>query len=99
MATLTIPIEGALDIRHCTELKGQLMEQLEKATSVQVNLQGVSSADTAGLQLLSSVHRHATKNGIEFEWTHVSSQILEKAQELGMPQESFLKSNTDAQKE
>ncbi len=97
MATPTITIEGSLDIRRCAELKGQIMGQLNQGPSVRMDLAGVSSADTAGLQLLSSLQRHANAEEIELEWMHVGSLIREKAEELGMTQESFLKSNTDAQ--
>lgn len=99
MAIPIIKIEGSLDIRRCAELKEQIMGQLNQGPSVRMDLAGVSTADTAGLQLLSSLQRHANEEDIELEWAHVGSLIREKAEELGMTQERFLKSNTDAQTE
>lgn len=52
-------IGGDLTIPFAGEFRGALLEALDQAASVEVDVSGVSTVDITGLQLLCSAHRAA----------------------------------------
>ena len=52
MSTACLPIEGEMTIYRAAELKQTLLNALNGATSLEVDLHGVTEIDSAGIQLL-----------------------------------------------
>lgn len=58
-----LQLDGEINISRAAELKDALLESLEKAESVEVNLDNITGIDLSCLQLLCSAHRTASKEG------------------------------------
>lgn len=54
-----LKIDGSASIEHVTELKQELAKHLSKSESMDLDLEGVTSADIAFLQLLDSLCKTA----------------------------------------
>jgi len=55
--------QGNVDITKARDLRDELLAALEKGTSVQVKLAGLSDVDLTFFQLLCAAHREAVKLG------------------------------------
>ena len=58
-----LKLDGEMNISRATDLKDALLESLEKAETVEINLNDVTGIDLSCLQLLCSAHRSASKEG------------------------------------
>jgi len=57
----TLSMEGELTIQHADELRTSLINSLNKANHVRLDLEKVTEADISCLQLLYSAHLESTK--------------------------------------
>lgn len=58
-----LKLEGDVNVSRAAELKDALLKSLEKAESIEINLNDVTAIDLSCLQLLCSAHRTAVKEG------------------------------------
>lgn len=58
-----LKLDGEVNVSHATDLKDALIQSLEKAETVEINLNDVTGIDLSCLQLLCSAHRTAAKEG------------------------------------
>ncbi len=65
-------LDGDMTVQRAGELKAALIEALDKANSVVIDLENITDADLSCLQLLCSAHRTALK-------TNKSVSLSEKA--------------------
>lgn len=73
----TLGLDGELTIYRAAELKAQLLEALEGAGALEVDLSGVTEIDSAGVQLLLLARRHAQSLGRELTLRAPSAAVLE----------------------
>jgi anti-anti-sigma regulatory factor len=59
----TLLFEGDMTINHIGELKDRLVEALDSAEQVTVDVSAATAIDVAGLQLLCACHRSSTERG------------------------------------
>jgi len=72
-----LQIEGELSIYRATELKQTLMDALNGATSLEVDLHGVTEIDSAGVQLLMLAKATAQSKSCELKLVHHSPAVLD----------------------
>jgi len=58
-----LKLDGEVNVAHATDLKDALIQSLEMAETVEINLNDVTGIDLSCLQLLCSAHRTAAKKG------------------------------------
>ncbi|MEZ5444265.1 MAG: STAS domain-containing protein [Gammaproteobacteria bacterium] len=84
VAPASVSVEDSLDIRVVVDLRAQLLDALEKAETVIVDLSRVSSADAAGLQLLLGAQRHASACGRRLELAGATPALRSAASAAGL---------------
>jgi len=57
-------IEGEFTIYRAAELKAELLDALQRAVAIELDLTNVSELDSAGVQLLLLLKRQATAQGV-----------------------------------
>lgn len=72
-----LQIQGDLNIYSAPELKRQLLDHLDQASELEINMSQVSEMDTAGFQVLYLAKREAVKNGKTLRLTSHSPAVLE----------------------
>ena len=72
-----VAISGALTIYQAAAAKQKLLEALDGAAALEVDLTTVDEMDTAGLQLLVLLKREAASRGTEMLVTGRSSAVTE----------------------
>lgn len=77
MSTACLPIEGEMTIYRAAELKQTLLNALNGATSLEVDLHGVTEIDSAGIQLLMLAKATGQANACEVKLTNHSPAVLE----------------------
>ena len=69
-------VEGELTIYAAAALKAALLDALAAASELEVDLIGVTEADTAGIQLLLAAKRAATEAGVALRLVNHSAEVL-----------------------
>ncbi|MGB8169325.1 MAG: STAS domain-containing protein [Chthoniobacteraceae bacterium] len=83
-------LDGALDIQRVIERRDQLLALTTGTTQpFVVDLSGIASCDTAGLQLLCAARRSATLNGREWRPQQPSEAVLRACTEVGIQPEQL----------
>ena len=77
-------LSGHLSIEACEELRAALAEYVAQASSVQLDLSGVESADACALQLLISAGNSAASQSKPFTVSASPEAVLNTARELGI---------------
>lgn len=70
-------IGGELNVYSAPDLKRQLLDHLDAAPELEINLSQVDEMDTAGFQVLYLAKREAMKNGKMLRLTSHSPAVLE----------------------
>lgn len=74
---LHLVLDGPMTIYNTNEVKTQLMNGLQSATTVELDLSNVSELDTAGFQLLVLAKRESQRNGHTLRITAHSPAVRE----------------------
>ncbi len=69
-------LEGDLNFNTVVRLLGEFRSLLDQGTDIQVDLQGVSRADSAGLALLVEWMRNAKAVGKSIQFLNIPQQML-----------------------
>ena len=77
--TLVLRVGGELTIPFAGEFRGALLEAFDAAERLIVDLEGVSTLDITGLQLLCAAHRTACARGKGFGVAGLSNSALTEA--------------------
>lgn len=78
-------LDGALDIQRVIERRGELTAiPACPDAPFMLDLSGVTSCDTAGLQLLCAAHRSALTHGREWRPQQPSDAVLRACSEVGI---------------
>lgn len=80
--TLVLDVKGELTICFVGEFREALLDGLEKATGIMVNVEQVSSVDLTGLQLLCSAHRTASARNKSFTIAGRQNRVFAEAERL-----------------
>ena len=76
-AGTTLRIEGDMNIYRAAELKEVLLAPLASASTLEVDLSGVTEIDTSGLQLLMLAKKTAQAAGGELRLTGHSAAVVD----------------------
>jgi anti-anti-sigma regulatory factor len=74
----------SLEIRDVDETRGRLLEALNGATGLSVEVGAVTTADTAGVQLLLALRAEAAHRGIAVAFTGTSAALTRALSVLGL---------------
>ncbi|MGH6648404.1 STAS domain-containing protein [Aquabacterium sp.] len=72
-----LAIEGELSIYRATELKQTLLDAVNGASSLEIDLHDVSEIDSAGIQLLMLTKSYGQANACEVHLVNHSPAVLE----------------------
>lgn len=72
-----LKIEGDMNIYSAPELKRRLLDHLDSAPELEVDLSRIGEMDTAGFQVLYLAKREAVKNGKTLRLTSHGATVLE----------------------
>jgi anti-anti-sigma factor len=78
---LLISLAGELTVSNAATLRTGILEALGQGEQVELDLEGVSEVDLAGLQLLCSAHRSALAQGKTLTLINAQIPALEKARQ------------------
>ncbi len=84
--TGTFRLEGALDIYAAEKLRETLQGCTETAGLIVLDLGGVESCDTTGVQLLLSAHRTAAEAGNTLRFEAIPAAVGHCCARLGLPE-------------
>jgi anti-anti-sigma factor len=87
--TNTLRLAGDLDIYNVETARQSLLDFMAGRPGVELDLSGVESCDTAGLQLLLAAHRSAATSGKTFSIQAPVAAIEQCGQSLGLGPESL----------
>lgn len=74
-----ISLDGELTINNVAGLKDVLLQALWGSDRIEIDLQGVTAMDLAGLQLLCSTHRAALEQGKVLSLSSIEVPALQEA--------------------
>ncbi|MCM5682951.1 STAS domain-containing protein [Schlegelella sp. S2-27] len=77
VSTEVLRLDGELTICRAAELKPVLLDALQRASTLEIDLSSVSEMDSTGVQLLMLVKRHALSTGRELNLTGHSKPVVE----------------------
>ncbi|MYN08172.1 STAS domain-containing protein [Pseudoduganella aquatica] len=77
MSAARIAIDGELNIYRAADLKTLLLGELQRSTSLEVDLAGVTEVDSAGLQVLMLAKQAARADKRELRLTGHSPAVLD----------------------
>ncbi|MBC7701480.1 STAS domain-containing protein [Aquabacterium sp.] len=77
MSTACMPIEGEMNIYRAAELKETLLNALKGASSLELDLHGITEIDSAGIQLLMLVKATGQATDCEVKLVNHSPAVLE----------------------
>lgn len=77
MSTARIAIDGELNIYRAGDLKTLLLGELQRSSSLEVDLAGVTEVDSAGLQVLMLAKQAARAEQRELRLTGHSPAVLD----------------------
>lgn len=78
-----LTVEQGMTISQVCMLGKALLQGLDKADQVVLDLGAVHDVDIAGLQLLCAAHRHAVAHGKELHLAGIGEQLRELARAAG----------------
>jgi len=81
---MTIKLQSELNIRQVADLKEQLSEALNAKDDLVLDASDVSSADAAGLQLLTAFIQQALLKKRSVEWHKPSECFLSTVKQMGL---------------
>jgi anti-sigma B factor antagonist len=81
---ICLGLEGELTIQEVSNLKDTLLKHLSEESSLEINLEGITHIDTAGLQILYAAQKTAVLQGKVLFLKHPSSAFLEAARLAGL---------------
>ena len=84
----TLTLQGGLTIRHVNELKTSLLEALDSAGQITIDVSSTTEADIAGVQLLYACRRLATSRGKQL-YLRIgdNSRFTDFLEEAGFPKD------------
>lgn len=91
-----IKIEGNLTIQDAAELKACLLETLEKAQSVRIDLDASQEIDLSCLQLFCAAHKSAMSRGKAFSLDHRPQHLKDVMNFAGFSRSSGCALDTSA---
>ncbi|MEE8056578.1 MAG: STAS domain-containing protein [Pseudomonadales bacterium] len=77
----------SLDVTAATALQSRLQKALKKSSTIELKVDAVEKADTAGLQLLLALAREVGDVGGRLIWKKPSKVLIDAACLLGIDQE------------
>lgn len=80
-------ISGGLVIQESEEAHHMILEYFRTHSTLLLDLKGVEDCDTAGAQLLLSLHKSAIKAAKNLKFKNVSAVVQECWSRLGLPKE------------
>lgn len=83
-AAQVLRIEGEFSIYRAAELKPVILQAIESAPVLEIDLSGVAEFDTAGLQLLLLAKRVAADKGHELRLVRHSAVVVDVLQLLDL---------------
>ncbi|HUA61816.1 MAG TPA: STAS domain-containing protein [Verrucomicrobiae bacterium] len=90
-----LQIDGELTIARAEELHRSITGEIARGMEVRVDLAGVQKCDTAGLQLICSIHKTADRTGQAIAIVALSPAIEETAAVIGLPVRDLLASREE----
>lgn len=85
-----LKVEGELSIYEVGAFHEQLATCLENVRPLEIDLEGITGCDTAGLQLLCAAHKSAMKSNVRFQMVGAPQTVMETARSLGLnPKDIF----------
>jgi anti-anti-sigma regulatory factor len=75
---------ASLEIRDVDDIRGRLLDALDGATGLSVEVGAVTTADTAGVQLLLALKAEAAHRGMAVEFTGRSAALSRALAVLGL---------------
>ena len=72
---MAVTIEGDLTIYHVAELKEKLLETLNTYPGIELDLDGVTGCDAAGLQILCAAGKTVRKGNRKFKIDRLSAIV------------------------
>jgi anti-anti-sigma factor len=82
--THQIVIEGDMTIYQASELKTQLIDALNQAETLDIDLSHVSKIDSTGIQLLMLAKKHHALNGKPLSFSNHSEAVLDAFEMMGL---------------
>jgi anti-anti-sigma factor len=83
--THILRLAGDLDLYSVAEARQALLDFMADQPAIELDLHGLETCDTAGLQLLLAAHRHAGAAGKAFSIQMPAPAIGQCADALGLP--------------
>jgi anti-anti-sigma regulatory factor len=84
MSSAVTVLNASLEIRDVEEIRGRLLDALNGASDMRVDVSAVTVADTAGVQLLLSLKAEAEHRGIRCELVGKSTALDRALLVLGL---------------
>lgn len=84
MSAATVTLSAGLEIRDVEQVRGRLLEALDGASAVRIDLSGIVAADTAGVQLLLALRAEALYRGIAVEFVEPTPAFARLLGSLGL---------------
>jgi len=78
-------LAGPLEVQQVEAAREQLLELLEAGTNAAVDISGITSIDTAGVQLLWALRTEAPRCGLSLEFRGSSAATDIALRSLGLP--------------
>jgi anti-sigma B factor antagonist len=75
---------ASLEIRDVDEIRGRLLDALNGASGLEVDVGAVATTDTAGVQLLLALRAEAAHRGISLAFTGSSAALSRALSVLGL---------------
>jgi ABC-type transporter Mla MlaB component len=76
---IRLRLEGALTISRAAELRGILLQSLDRSGTVEIDLDKIEEIDLACLQILCSAHRTAVRDGKSLSIINKNNSVLIRA--------------------
>ncbi len=84
MDTVPLRLDPSLRIEEVESRRNLLLERLRGPGPVMIDVSGLESVDTAGVQLLLACRREATRRGVQLEYCGESPALTDALQRLGL---------------
>ena len=83
----SIRVESGMTIYEAQEINAKLKQHIDACEAIELNLEGVSEIDTAGVQVLLVAKRAAEKRGKVFNITSHSEAVVQVFEMLNIAHE------------
>ena len=81
---MNVVLKAVVDISTIAELKAELIDAIDTAGNVSLDLSSVTRIDAAGLQLRCALVKHGETNGQKVKWVGHSAAIFRAASLLDL---------------